>query len=224
MHKTKALKLVMLIGCMTALVAVVHYFTKTTYTTEDIIHLITSYKILGPVLFVVIYAVLTAALVPTLPLNIAAGFVWGTLFGTVFSVVAATSGSLIAFYVARYISREYILGKLDGKIWVFIREEIEKNEWKIVAFTRINPIFPFGLVNYFFGALNVRQATYLWCTLLFIVPPSLVFSAIGSSLNEFVISDDITNKINNILLVSFLVTLLIAIKLYFSRYSKKVQA
>ena len=113
------------------------------------LYFLKNYQILAPVLFILIYILMIIFLIPTLPMNLGAGFLWGGFLGGAISLVSTSFGAIIAFIISRYIIHDYFNNKFDSRIWQWLKQRIQKNDWKIIAFTRINPIFPFALTSYF---------------------------------------------------------------------------
>ncbi|MBP0021229.1 MAG: TVP38/TMEM64 family protein [Cyanobacteria bacterium SBLK] len=156
----------------------------------------------APVIFILIYILLTIALVPTLPLNVGSGFLWGVGWGTLFSVVGASLGALASFTIARYIARDYFAKRFNHPAWLWFHQQIEQHGWKSVAFTRINPIFSFGPLNYFFGVTRVSFQQYFWATVIFLIPPSTLMASLGQSVGDFTLDAEGYTLLRNILICS----------------------
>jgi len=204
---------------MLALLGGAFYLHKAGYIgPEQIIDFLKSHPTLAPILFMLIYAAMTAALLPTMPFNLAAGFLWGTYVGTAYTVLGATTGALVAFIASRYLFRERVSKILRGRAWRWLDNEIRHKGWRTVAFTRVNPIFPFGPVNWFFGISSISFGSYFWATAAFIIPPALSISAIGSSIGSLVLTGEVEAMFHNVLLASAVLTLLVIGRPLASRY------
>jgi uncharacterized membrane protein YdjX (TVP38/TMEM64 family) len=207
---------------MLALLGGVFYFYKAGYIgPEQIVLFLKSHPALAPVVFMLIYAVMAAALLPTMPFNLAAGFLWGTYVGTAYTVIGATSGALVAFIASRYFFRERVSKILQSRAWRWLDNEIRHKGWRTVAFTRVNPIFPFGPVNWFFGISSISIGNYIWATAVFIIPPALFISAIGSSIGGFVLTGEVKVMFQDVLLASAALTLLVVGRPLVTRYLLK---
>lgn len=122
---------------MPCTVAAFLYLQRAGYLTpENILSYLRLYPTLAPALFVLIYALMVTFLLPTLPLNLAAGFLWGSLFGCALSIAAATLGASWSFLLARYLGRDFLEERFTNRAWRWLRHEIDKQDWKAVAFTR----------------------------------------------------------------------------------------
>ncbi len=161
---------------------------------------------------------MVAALLPTMPLNLAAGFLWGAYVGTAYTVIGATSGALVAFVASRYLFRGRVGKILRGRAWRWLDDEIRHKGWRAVAFTRLNPIFPFGPLNWFFGISSISLGNYLWATAVCIIPPAFAISAIGSSVGSLVLTGEAEAMFQNVLLASAALTLLVIGRRLIARY------
>jgi uncharacterized membrane protein YdjX (TVP38/TMEM64 family) len=173
---------------------------------EKIFDILAAYPRQAPIAFIALYVLLSVVLVPTLPLNMGAGFLWGPVIGTTLSIIGATAGAVVAFLVARYLVGDFFRRRFEHPAWLWLHQQIEDNPWQSVAFTRINPIFSFGPLNYFYGITAVSLPTYTWSTALFLIPPSALFATLGSSLNDFTLTGAIASLWRNILILSAIFT------------------
>ena len=172
---------------------------------------------LGPIIFLVVYTILTISSVPTLPLNLAAGFLWGWFPGAIFTVMGASSGAVLTFFTSRYLFKNIFLEKFKGPGWVELDKGIKQNEWKVILFTRLNPAFPFGLTNWFFGLSQVSVFRFSVGTILGIFPGAVIFSILGSSVGQLMLTNsqrDIYVKI----VIAFAIVTLIVFLVFFKKY------
>ncbi len=198
---------------MLALIIGAFYLRKAGYISpESVVGFLQEHRMLAPALFILVYAVLPSLLLPTLPMAIGAGFLWGPLWGTVLSVVGATAGFTISFLVSRYIAGDYFRTKFNFVLWKWLMEHVENSGWKVVAFTRINPIFPAMVCSYLFGITSVKFVDYVWATFVFIIPPCIAIASFGSSLGEFVLAGDMKGVVYKLAIASLALLLMFAMK------------
>ncbi len=210
---------------MLCMVAVFLYLRHTGHLApENILSYLRQYPTLAPFIFMLIYALMITLLLPTLPLNLAAGFLWGSLFGCVLSIVAATLGASLSFLLARHLGRDFLEERFTNRAWRRLRHEIDRQDWKAVAFTRINPVFPFGPLNYYFGLTSISFARFVWTTALFILPPSFMFAMIGDSIGGIVLTGEAYSLVQNVLVISAVLTLLLALRVFMKRYFRERKA
>ncbi|MDP2496441.1 MAG: VTT domain-containing protein [Candidatus Palauibacterales bacterium] len=140
------------------------------------------FGVAGPVVYGLVYVLATVLLVPGSALTIGAGVAFGLLWGTVLVSLASVAGAAAAFLIARYVAREKVAG------WVTGREKFEavdravgKEGWKVVALTRLSPVFPFNFLNYAFGLTRVRLGPYVLASWLAMLPGTLMYVYIGAA-------------------------------------------
>src|SRR5262245_31583723 len=117
----------------------------------------------APLLFVPVYALGVTFLIPTLPLNLIAGALWGPVVGTIVSLAGAFSGAVIGFLLARGAFGQPLARRVDTKVLAWLQDEFGRHGWKVVAFVRLNPIFP-GPVSFLFGFTPISLGTYCWAS------------------------------------------------------------
>jgi len=184
---------------------------------ETLRQLIGSYGILAPLIYMLIYTVAPALLLPGLPLTIAGGILFGPFWGVVYTITSATAGACLAFLISRYIARDWVGNKLRSPRWRRLDEGVEQHGWKVVAFTRLIPLFPFNLLNYAFGLTKIRFWPYAITTFITMLPACIAFIVFSSSLLDLIrgrISPSLLIGIGLLLLVSLL-------PLFYRRYRKR---
>ncbi len=142
---------------------------------------IATYGNLAPLLFMLIYAIAPSLFLPGLPITIVGGILFGPVWGVVYSITGATTGAGIAFLISRYVSGSFIEAKLEGSKWDKLNDSVEKQGWKIVAITRLIPLFPFNLLNYAFGLTKIKFSHYIVSTFLFMLPACISLIVFSSS-------------------------------------------
>lgn len=177
-----------------------------------------THPVLAPLVFVTLYIVMTVLLLPTLPLTLGAGFLWGPYWGCLYTVLGASLGAALAFLISRYLASDFINNRFRHRAWTWLIEQVESQSWKIIAFTRINPIFPSGPLNYFYGLTSIPFWRYFVSSVLFIIPTAFVFSYLGYSVGGFFLRGEAYHVVENLLGVSAAVTALIALRLVMMRY------
>jgi uncharacterized membrane protein YdjX (TVP38/TMEM64 family) len=135
--------------------------------------------------FALLYGLAVFTALPTLPLNLAAGLFWGAWWGGVLSAVGSTIGAVAAFYTARLTLFRAFSRRADNRLVEWIQYEFSHNGWRTIAFLRLNPVFPTGLLNYLIGMTAVDSYTYTWATFCFLLPPSILMALLGHEMGSF---------------------------------------
>ena len=154
-------------------------------------------------------------------MNLAAGFFWGSVPGGIYAMLGVTIGGWVSFTLAKTIIGKKLTRKFDNKLISNVMQEFDQNGWKFVAFARMNPILPTGLLNYLLGLTSISNITFLWPTMLFLLPVTITVAFIGYTVGSFNAQNlEVIDLIGNILAISGAVVLLIAFK-FISRLIKK---
>jgi len=136
----------------------------------------------GPIVYMLIYLIGPSLFLPGLPITIAGGVLFGPFRGVLYTIFAATGGASIAFLIARYLGREWVAERIKGTNLERLDVEVERQGWKIVAFTRLIPIFPFNLLNYAFGLTNIKFLHYAMASFICMLPATIAYIVFSSSL------------------------------------------
>ena len=141
---------------------------------------------LGPVIYMALYVIGTVLFLPGLAISIVGGILFGPFWGVVYTITSATAGACAAFLISRYAARGWIENKIKDPRLRSLDDSVEKNGWKIIAFTRLIPLFPFNLLNYAFGLTKVRFSQYAIGSFIFMLPGCIAFIVFSSSLLDLV--------------------------------------
>lgn len=185
--KKRSWKPLILLALLVSAVAGVHLFGAAHYLQQDRLReLISGYGALAPAIYILIYALAPVLFLPGLPITIVGGIVFGPLWGVIYTITGSTIGASLAFLVARYLARDWVAARLTGPKWEKLDSEVARHGWKVVAFTRLIPAFPFNLLNYAFGLTKVPFAHYVVATFFCMLPACIAFIVFSSSLLELI--------------------------------------
>jgi uncharacterized membrane protein YdjX (TVP38/TMEM64 family) len=175
---------------------------------------IMGYGALAPVIYMLIYSLAPAFFLPGLPITIVGGVLFGPLWGVVYTITGATMGACVAFLVSRYVAGQWIQEKLTSPRWRRLDAGVERHGWKVVAFTRLIPLFPFNLLNYALGLTRIPFLHYAITTFICMLPACIAFIVFSSSLL------DITKgRISFEFIIGLILIILVSlIPLFYRRY------
>jgi uncharacterized membrane protein YdjX (TVP38/TMEM64 family) len=135
----------------------------------------------------------------------------------VYAICGATIGATLAFLLGRYAGRDWVKQKLSGPRWKQLDQEVEKHGWKVVAFTRLIPLFPYNLLNFAFGLTGVKLLHYIVASFIFMLPACIAYILLSSSL-----LDALKGRISPAFIIGlFAVILVSSIPFLYNRYKKK---
>lgn len=178
-----ALKPLILLALLATVITTIQLSGAGQYLQQEKLQaLIADYGLLAPAIYMLIYALAPVLFLPGLPITIVGGLLFGPLWGVVYTMIGATSGASLAFLTARYLARDWVTAKLTGPRWSKLDSEVGLHGWKVVAFTRLIPVFPFNLLNYAFGLTRVGFVPYVVTTFVCMLPACIAFIVFSSSL------------------------------------------
>ncbi|HLC18651.1 MAG TPA: TVP38/TMEM64 family protein [Thermodesulfobacteriota bacterium] len=145
---------------------------------------ISGFGLWGPVVYILIYCVAPSLMLPGLPITVVGGVLFGPFWGVVYVAAGATIGAAIAFLIARYMGRDWVEGVVKGGRIKEIDEQVKTRGWRIVAFTRLIPLFPYNFLNYAFGLTSIKFSHYIVATFIFMIPGIIAYVVFSSSILE----------------------------------------
>jgi uncharacterized membrane protein YdjX (TVP38/TMEM64 family) len=149
---------------------------------DTIREFIQGFGYMGPVIYILVVSVAPAFLLPGAPFIIAGGVLFGSFWGVVYGITGATTGACLAFLVSRYVLRDWIESKLTGPRWEKLKIQTETHGWKIVAVTRLIPLFPFNLLSYGLGLTRIKFLHYFIASFICMLPGCIAYILLSNSL------------------------------------------
>lgn len=132
----------------------------------------------GPILFILIYAVGTVFFLPGSLLTLAGGAIFGPVLGTLYNLTGATIGATLAFLVARYLASDWAEQRAGGRLKK-LKEGVEEEGWRFVAFVRLVPLFPFNLLNFALGLTHIKLWHYVLASCICMLPGGVAYTYLG---------------------------------------------
>jgi uncharacterized membrane protein YdjX (TVP38/TMEM64 family)/rhodanese-related sulfurtransferase len=139
----------------------------------------------APLVFMLIYALGTVFFFPGSVLTLAGGALFGPVMGTLINLTGATIGAALAFLLARYLASDWVEEKTGGRLKQ-LKEGVEGEGWRFVAFVRLMPLFPFNLLNYALGLTRIPLLQYVVASWLFMLPGAIAYTYLGYAGRETV--------------------------------------
>ena len=169
----------------------------------------------GITVFILLYIVFGVLVIPASFHK----YLSGILFGFSLGVFIAWLGSMIAAIIPFLLAKKWLnpfaqkLLKQNPKL-MGLENAIITDKWKTVALTRVSLIIPYGLLNYAFGATEIKLKHYLIGNLAMIVP-SIMYVWWGSQTR--IIAGVIETKEKGpsytiSLIISFIITIWLVIR------------
>lgn len=139
----------------------------------------------GSIVFMLIYAIGTVLFFPGAILTLAGGALFGPVLGTFLNLTGATIGATLAFLVARYLASDWVEQKSGGRVRQ-LKQGVEGEGWRFVAFVRLVPLFPFNALNYALGLTRIRLSHYIVASYICMLPGAIAYTYLGYAGKEAV--------------------------------------
>jgi len=130
--------------------------------------------------FVCIYILIVLLILPASWLSLLSGFLYGSYLGSIIVFISAFIGASVAFFISKslFAKKLKIIFSRYPKLKA-IEQVVEKGGLKLIFLARLSPIFPFSILNYFYGLNNVKFRDFA-LGLLGIIPGTFLYCSIGS--------------------------------------------
>ncbi len=167
----------------------------------------------GPIVFMLIYIIGTIVFLPGSVLTLAGGALFGPVMGTFYNLTAATIGAMISFLASRYLAHDWVEKKTGGRMKQ-LKQGVEGEGWKFVAFVRLVPLFPFNILNYALGLTKIKFSHYSIATYICMFPGAVAYTYLGYAAREAIAGE---GDIQKYIQMGILATALLAVVAYLPR-------
>jgi uncharacterized membrane protein YdjX (TVP38/TMEM64 family) len=123
-------------------------------------------------------------------LNLTAGLLFRFWLGLLLVMLASTLASTLAFLSFRYLFRSFVEAKVR-RFFPRLELELQQQDAYFIFAMRLFPIIPYSLTNLVLAVSPVRFWTYLWVTLVAMLPRYLLYVYGGSHLGDVQDPDDL---------------------------------
>ena len=178
--KTQHWKKIALAVVVAGLIVIVPRFWAVNGWIEGFIDYIQAKGMWGALIFAGGYIAGTVLFLPGVLLTVGAGVAFGLFWGTVIASLSATVGAALAFLVARYLARGFIEQyALKNPRFKSLDAAIGEKGWMIVFLTRLSPLVPFNLSNYFYGVTRIAFWPYVVASFTGMLPGTVLYVYLG---------------------------------------------
>jgi uncharacterized membrane protein YdjX (TVP38/TMEM64 family) len=200
-NRASVIRPVLFLLLIVAVIALQYFHLEQYLDQERLRRIGAAHEVLLPLIYLAVWAV-GPLFMPGLPITLAGGVLFGPVWGVVYTAFGSTLGAGLVFLVARYLARDWVAGKLTGARLMSLDEKVARHGWKIVAFTRLVPIFSFSLLNYAFGLTRVDFWPYLAATFVCMLPSTIAYVYFSSNILELLNGQISTGLIVGVVLVA----------------------
>ena len=130
--------------------------------------------------FVCIYILIVLLILPASWLSLLSGFLYGPYLGSIIVFISASIGASVAFFLSKTFFAKKLKNLFSRYPKLNVMEKVvEKGGLKLIFLARLSPIFPFSILNYFYGLNNIKFRDFS-LGLLGIIPGTFLYCSIGS--------------------------------------------
>ncbi len=179
---------------LVALIAVAYGLGADRYVSLDVIadnravlkEFVAGHLALAILAYMAIYVGVVALSIPGAALmSVVGGFLFGWRLGAPINVVAATLGAVVVFQIVK-TSLGAAIAARAGPLVRKLSDGFQKDAFNYLLFLRLVPAFPFFIVNAVAGLSNVKLKTFIAATIIGIIPGTIAFSWLGTSLDSII--------------------------------------
>ena len=125
----------------------------------------------APALCILLNAAFTVLILPTTLVCILVALLFGVARGLPICLAGLSLGMATSFLIARYVARDWLERRIGHtKLYRRLEENMRRDGWKIVFFSRLLPVNPYSFLNYAYGLTNLPFGRYLVVSTLGVVP------------------------------------------------------
>lgn len=140
---------------------------------------------LGPVLLVLAYVVTSVFLIPGSAMTLLIGGAYGLWKGMLIVIVGANLAALCSYLLSRTFLRDRVSRWAAGHPrFAALDRAIGREGFRMVLLSRLSPVFPFTLLNYFLGLTTVRTGPYVLANLIGMLPGTFLYVYLGATARE----------------------------------------
>ena len=182
---------------------------------EGLVARVAGLGIWAPVGFVVLYGIATVVMIPGSIFDLAGGALFGPYLGSALNLAGGSLGAALAFLVGRYLARDWVEARAGPRTQGIMRS-VDADGWRFVAFVRLVPIFPYNVMNYLLGLTRIPFHHYVFATVVFMAPSTVVYTWIGVAGREAIAGD--ANNLRYALLALGLLAVMLMLPRFYKRW------
>jgi len=187
---------------------------------ERFAELTASFGAIGLLFFVIVYILVVLLFLPITPFSMAAGAIFGW-WGIPIAYFSAVVGSIIAFSISRGFGKEYA-AKICAKrpIVGALERVVVKGGFRLILLIRLSGVLPFAVQNYAFGMTALDRRSYIWASLIGLLPGAIIKVWIGKTGMDVLSGDLFSNWVSTVGLIFALVATILML-VYIGILAKK---
>jgi uncharacterized membrane protein YdjX (TVP38/TMEM64 family) len=186
----KQIKKTVLFFCIVAIMMLLYWFDVRTIFSLSVFNahrqamqlFVDQHYIVSVLLYMAIYFITVACSIPTGgSLTLIGGLLFGVTQTVVYVSFIATAGAVVPFLMTRYLIGNVVEKRYPAQARA-LNEEIKRYGYSYLLMSRLITVAPFFLVNILAGLTQISTITFIWTTMLGIIPGTALFAFAGEQL------------------------------------------
>jgi len=125
----------------------------------------------APILCILLNALFTILILPTTLVCILIALLFGVARGLPICLAGLGLGMAGSFLISRYLLHDWLKRRIgDTKLYRRLEENMQRDGWKLVMFSRMLPVNPFSFLNYAYGLTSISFGRYILASVVGIIP------------------------------------------------------
>jgi len=125
----------------------------------------------APLLCILLNAVFTILFLPTTLVCILIALLFGVVLGLPISLAGIGLGMGGSFLISRYLLHDWLERRIgDTKLYRRLEENMQREGWKLILFSRLLPLNPYSFLNYAYGLTSISFGRYLLASVIGVIP------------------------------------------------------
>jgi len=151
---------------------------------QKLLEFVQRHPFLSPLIFVSFYIISVCLIIPdSTILTLLGGLVFPLPLAVLYAVFSETVGATIFFAIFHGIFGESLIQR-ERPFLNKMRKNFVKHNVSYLLFLRLSHILPFWLTNVCAAYFKVRYRTFIWTTLVGVIPLSYLLAEAGHSLSK----------------------------------------
>jgi uncharacterized membrane protein YdjX (TVP38/TMEM64 family) len=145
---------------------------------------VSEHFLLSSLAFFLVYVVFTAVSIPgSIVLSMLGGAIFGLGWGLTLNSFGSTAGGALAMLASRYLLADQVRARY-GPLLQRVDRELTRQGGFYLLSLRLNPVFPYFLVNILFGLTRVSTLRFWVISQLGMLPAAVIYTNAGAQLGE----------------------------------------
>jgi uncharacterized membrane protein YdjX (TVP38/TMEM64 family) len=148
----------------------------------ELMQFVLDHYVLSVMLFIVMYIFIVVTALPIAGLStVMSGFLFGVIPGVIYSNIGATVGATLFFLIIRHLFGNALQKRYEERLTT-INEYMHRYGIFYLIALRFIATIPFSIENTLFAMTKVSLWTFIWTTVIGILPGSIVYAYAGKQL------------------------------------------